>query len=266
MTLEDYGYCIFFSGAFSALGAPELVPGRVVWASSGSVRLAAESGEVPARLSGRLLADGGSSPAVGDWVAFDPARALIRHVLPRRTKLSRKVAGKRTEEQVVAANVDTVFVVVGLDLDFNPRRVERFLVTVWESGASPVVILNKADSLCQSRRQALGDRGGLSWGEGAGRELARRHRARRGPREPGAGPHRGAHRLVGGRQVDDHQPAPRRAVPGDARGAPFRLPGTPHDDGPRAVSPAGRRASRRWAGRTGDPALGGRGEPRAFLR
>jgi ribosome biogenesis GTPase len=73
--------------------------------------------------------------------------ALIQAVLPRRSKFSRKTAGRATREQVVAANIDTVFLVVGLDNDFSPRRVERYLAAAWESGAAPVVILNKLD-LC----------------------------------------------------------------------------------------------------------------------
>lgn len=90
-------------------------------------------------------------PAVGDWVGLRmPAgagSASIQAVLPRRSTFSRKAAGRSTEEQVCATNVDTVLLVTGLDNDFNPRRVERYLVLAWESGASPVVVLNKAD-LC----------------------------------------------------------------------------------------------------------------------
>jgi ribosome biogenesis GTPase len=94
-------------------------------------------------------------PVIGDWVAYAPAggggdRARIEAVLPRRTKLSRKAAGERVEEQVVAANVDTVFVMMGLDDDFNLRRLERFLVVVWESGAEPVIVLNKIDLAADS--------------------------------------------------------------------------------------------------------------------
>ena len=89
-------------------------------------------------------------PVIGDWVAYAPAgggsdHARIEAVLPRRTKLSRKVPGARAEEQVVAANVDTVFVMMGLDADWNLRRLERFLMVVWQSGAEPVVVLNKID-------------------------------------------------------------------------------------------------------------------------
>jgi ribosome biogenesis GTPase len=107
-------------------------------------------------------------PAIGDWVAYVPAvggsdRARIEAVLPRRTKLSRKVPGVKAEEQIVAANVDTVFVMMGLDADFNLRRLERFLVVVWESGAEPVIVLNKIDlapdpgaSLAEASRVAPG--------------------------------------------------------------------------------------------------------------
>src|SRR4029079_2986970 len=91
-------------------------------------------------------------PAVGDWVAVSTrdrdGLAQIQAVLPRRRKFSRKAAGTSAEEQVVAANVDTVFLVQGLDQDFNLRRLERYLVAAYESNASPVVILSKAD-LCE---------------------------------------------------------------------------------------------------------------------
>ncbi len=87
--------------------------------------------------------------AVGDWVAARPtpgeATGTIEAVLPRRSKFSRKVAGELTEEQIVAANIDTVFIVMGLDGDYNPRRLERYLLLAYESGATPVVILNKSD-------------------------------------------------------------------------------------------------------------------------
>jgi ribosome biogenesis GTPase len=90
-------------------------------------------------------------PAVGDWVAIrkrrDEDRAVIVAVLPRRSSFSRKMAGQVTDEQVVAANVDIVFLVMGLDADFNLRRLERYLLLARESGAAPVVLLTKPD-LC----------------------------------------------------------------------------------------------------------------------
>ncbi len=81
-------------------------------------------------------------------------RAVIAAILPRKSRFSRKVAGDTTVEQVVAANVDTVFVVMGLDGDFSVRRVERYLITAWDGGASPVVLLNKAD-VCEDVAGAL---------------------------------------------------------------------------------------------------------------
>src|SRR5690606_16667817 len=90
-----------------------------------------------------------SFPAVGDWVVARDApvgeEAVIEAILPRRSRFLRKAAGRAHEPQVVAANVDTLFLVVGLDHDFNPRRIERYLVTALESGARPVLVLNKAD-------------------------------------------------------------------------------------------------------------------------
>ena len=150
MSLDIYGWSEFFAAAFAELGDGALEPARVVLASGGSYRLARATGESPGTLSGRFrhrAVEGEDYPTVGDWVAIDPAGLRIEHLLPRRTKLSRKVAGRKTREQVVAANIDVVFAAMGLDSDFNPRRLERFLATVWESGAVPVVLLTKLD-LC----------------------------------------------------------------------------------------------------------------------
>jgi ribosome biogenesis GTPase len=126
------------------------VPGRVVLEHRHIYRVLGAEREVLARLAGRLRhqASGPDDyPAVGDWVALTAygARRVIRAILPRRSRFSRKVAGEVTREQVVAANIDTIFLAQGLDRDFNLRRLERYLVMAWESGARPVIILNKAD-------------------------------------------------------------------------------------------------------------------------
>jgi ribosome biogenesis GTPase len=87
-------------------------------------------------------------PAVGDWVAICDApgdRAAIEALLPRRTKVSRKTPWLKAEEHILASNIDTVFLVAGLDQDFNPRRLERYLIAAWDSGADPVVVLTKLD-------------------------------------------------------------------------------------------------------------------------
>ena len=164
-------------------------------------------------------------PAVGDWVAVEPPGRRRRwrasaSVLPRASRFSRRAAGDRTEEQVVAANIDVVFLVVGLDGDFNPRRIERYLLVASDSGATPVVVLNKADLVDRSgaatsrrcRRCSPGvavhavscDAPGVAGG--AARPSRRR-------------PHRSAARVVRRRQVDHRQPAGRLRPAGDARRA-----------------------------------------------
>jgi ribosome biogenesis GTPase len=137
-----------------------LKPARVVEEQKEAYRVVGESGELAAEVTGRLrheASDRSAFPAVGDWVAVDPmlgeGKALIHEVLPRRTKLSRKVAGERTAEQILVTNVDVAFVVMSLNADFNSRRLERYLGAIWESGAQPVVLLSKAD-LCEDRRTA----------------------------------------------------------------------------------------------------------------
>lgn len=161
MSLEDYGWTEFFSEHFEPHAARGLAPGRVVNHRGRFYRLWTAAGEIDAVATGRLrhqAAGAHELPAIGDWVAYRPpaasgSAAAIGAVLPRRTKLSRKVAGTRSAEQVVAANVDTVFVVMGLDGDFNLRRLERFLVMMWESGAAPMVLLNKADLAAGAEEQ-----------------------------------------------------------------------------------------------------------------
>ena len=150
--LADLGWNDDWAHRFVAHAAEGLVPARVAIEFNYIYRVYAESGEVQAQHAGRMrhqaLAKEELS-AVGDWVALKPspgeATGTIEAVLPRRSKFSRKVAGELTEEQIVAANIDTVFIVMGLDGDYNPRRLERYLVLASESGADPVVILNKAD-------------------------------------------------------------------------------------------------------------------------
>ncbi len=120
---------------------------RVYSASRGLFGLLTGAGEAAAQLAGSFRHDARSAadlPVVGDYVLLDEA-GLIRGVLPRRTKFSRRAAGNREDEQVLAANIDIAFLVCGLDGDFNVRRLERYLVLAEESGADPVVVLNKAD-------------------------------------------------------------------------------------------------------------------------
>ena len=147
--LKDLGWDDDWVKAFAPFAADELLPGRVAIEFNYLYRVFAESGELQTQHAGRLRHEAESLSAVGDWVAIRPtpgeAAGTIEAILPRRSKFSRKVAGELTEEQIVAANIDTVFIVMGLDGDYNPRRLERYLVLAYESGARPVVILNKSD-------------------------------------------------------------------------------------------------------------------------
>lgn len=179
--LTDLGWDDSWAAAFKALAREGEVPARVVLehnhvyrvltlANRGESGESRESGdshdspdspdshdfpvvEVLAELAGTVkyqAAGRNEMPAVGDWVALRPttaegARPQIRAVLPRRSTFSRRAPGRETEEQIVAANIDTIFLVSGLDQDFNPRRIERYLVMARASGAQPVIVLNKAD-------------------------------------------------------------------------------------------------------------------------
>src|SRR6266581_3382823 len=154
--LEAVGWTPELAESFAGHGARGLAPARVTAEHRGAytVRTARSDGPVEglAVVSGRFryeVAGTADFPAVGDWVAIDgsPAddAATIHARLPRRTAFSRLAAGRRTEAQVVAANVDVVFVAMGLDGDFNLQRLERYLAVAWDSGASPVVLLTKAD-------------------------------------------------------------------------------------------------------------------------
>jgi ribosome biogenesis GTPase len=154
MDLLQWGWTDFFAQQFDEHAAQGLVPARIAAQHRELYRAYGEQGELVACVSGRLRMQAAGPqdfPVVGDWVAVRTRprerSATIHAVLRRRTQFSRKVAGRTTAEQVAAANVDTVFLVVGLDGDFNLRRLERYLVTAWESGAAPVVVLNKSD-LC----------------------------------------------------------------------------------------------------------------------
>ncbi|HEX5167423.1 MAG TPA: ribosome small subunit-dependent GTPase A, partial [Thermomicrobiales bacterium] len=131
---------------------PGTVAGRVTTEKRGGYGVAAESGDLAATVSGRLRHEAQTVedfPAVGDWVALEIAEGsqsgVIQTVLPRLTRFLRPQRGDIAQAQVVAANVDTVLLVTGLDHDFNLRRLERYLALAWSSGADPVVVLNKAD-------------------------------------------------------------------------------------------------------------------------
>ncbi|MBI1875237.1 MAG: ribosome small subunit-dependent GTPase A [Acidobacteria bacterium] len=151
--LGKLGWTPFFAEAFAPFAAEGLVPGRIAIEFNYIYRVYTASGEARAEAAGRLKHQAVGRhelPAVGDWVAIrtvegDRRRATIVAILPRKSRFSRKVAGALTEEQIVAANIDRVFLVTGLDRNFNLRRIERALVLAWESGATPTILLTKAD-------------------------------------------------------------------------------------------------------------------------
>jgi ribosome biogenesis GTPase / thiamine phosphate phosphatase len=150
--LDALGWDDWFAHRFALLGATDTLPARVV-ADHGTGRLVSTGGaSMPADLDGRLAAmarrrSDPELPAVGDWVAVSRSgrRAVIHHVLERRTAFRRKVAGNASQEQVLAANVDVAIVVAALDAEVNLRRLERTLAMALSSGARPVVVLSKAD-------------------------------------------------------------------------------------------------------------------------
>ncbi len=158
--LKKFGWDDFFAEAFAPYAEQGYSVGRVVLQHNKIYVLQTDEGEIQAEATGRLrhqAAGPEDLPAVGDWVVTrtraGDGQTMIHAVLPRRSKFARKAAGTRDEEQVVAANVDTVFLVTGLDDDYNPRRIERYLIMAWESGAHPVVLLNKADLITEAEKR-----------------------------------------------------------------------------------------------------------------
>lgn len=154
--LEALGWDSFFSEHFAALQAPGIVPARVISERRDSYLVCSQYGELSAEVSGKMRYHATREnryPAIGDWAAITPqvneSKAVIHSILPRKSKFSRKEAGTVTNEQIVAANVDVVFIVSGLDggRNLNVGRIERYLSLTWNGGARPVIILNKVD-LC----------------------------------------------------------------------------------------------------------------------
>ncbi|MFC1872566.1 ribosome small subunit-dependent GTPase A [Chloroflexota bacterium] len=152
--LIELGWNSFFQEHFQSMKVLGSVPARVISESKGSYQVHGEYGELTAKISGKMRYHAVAEnqyPAVGDWVIIKPLvverKSTIHAILPRKSKFSRKIAGERTEEQVVSANVDTIFIVCGLDggRNFNLRRIERYLILARSSGAIPVIILNKVD-------------------------------------------------------------------------------------------------------------------------
>lgn len=152
LRLVELGWTEAFAAHFAKHAKPRLVPARVAVEHRSSYQLATEQGEVAASLAGRLRHEAKGKldlPAVGDWVVYaadgNSGKGTIEVVLPRASVFTRKAAGREREEQIVAANVDVVFLVTSLNAELNLRRIERYLTLGWESGAQPVIVLSKAD-------------------------------------------------------------------------------------------------------------------------
>jgi ribosome biogenesis GTPase / thiamine phosphate phosphatase len=155
LSLESLGWGPDLANAFSLLLSQSnlpLVPGRVVRQERALLTVQTSERALLARASGRLLhhaANAEALPTIGDWVALPPpsgeGETLLHAVLPRRGVLKRREAGSEHEGQLIAANLDVVFLVTGLDGNYNLRRIERALTVAWNSGAMPVVVLSKAD-------------------------------------------------------------------------------------------------------------------------
>ncbi|MDP2866453.1 MAG: ribosome small subunit-dependent GTPase A [Elusimicrobiota bacterium] len=150
-TIEQLGWTPALEEAFKPFALRDLIPARIIAEHRMACDLVCARGDFTAEVSGNFRKAAGSKagfPAVGDWVAlsFDPSarRQTIQALLPRRTRLSRKDPGGE-DEQVIAANIDTVFIVIGLDATYNLQRIERYLAAASAGGAEAVIILNKAD-------------------------------------------------------------------------------------------------------------------------
>ena len=194
-TLEQLGWNSFFSQHFESLQMPGTVPARVVSERRNSYQVYSQYGELSAEISGKMRYQATTEnqyPAIGDWVVIRPqvneSKALIHSILPRKSKLSRKEAGTVANEQIIAANVDVVFIVGGLDggRNLNVGRIERYLSLTWSGGALPVIILNKVD-LCPDVNACVKDVESVALGvpihpvsaaERIGLDALRRHLAR----------------------------------------------------------------------------------------
>jgi ribosome biogenesis GTPase len=155
MLLSELGWNDSLQNKFNQFIDKDYYAARICAEHKNIYKLYTEFGEILGEISGKFhynVLEQQDYPAIGDWVLITlrpgEDRAIIHHVLPRKSKFSRKAAGATTQEQIVAANIDTVFLVNSLNQDFNIRRLERYLILAWESGAIPVIILSKSD-LCE---------------------------------------------------------------------------------------------------------------------
>ena len=163
MNLIDLGWDDEFAQLFTNHNTQNLTPARIARVDRNQCLLYSELGAITAEITGKFrheIVERADFPTVGDWVAVEliPAedKGMIHAVLPRRSKFSRKLKGDTTEEQILASNIDKIFIVNGLDEDYNIRRIERYLTLAWNSGAEPVIILNKSD-ICPDLEEVIAE-------------------------------------------------------------------------------------------------------------
>lgn len=152
LNLYQLGWNSYFEEQYKKRKDKSFFPARVIAEFKNLYRIEWEKGVSEAQVSGKMMHESVSRidyPAVGDWVIIEipihSDRGIIHEILPRKSQFIRKMAGSQKDIQIVASNIDFVFIVNALDHDFNLRRIERYLTLTWESGAMPVIILNKAD-------------------------------------------------------------------------------------------------------------------------
>jgi ribosome biogenesis GTPase len=155
VSLKKLGWNDFFQRNYDEVkssSGQDLIPARVSVEHLSNYKLYSEFGELSGTLAGKFhyQSQGHKNfPVVGDWVVvkkiLNEEKAIIQQVLPRKTSFSRKEAGQKTEEQVIASNIDLVFLMSSMNVEFNPNRIQRYLALIYESGAKPVILLNKSD-------------------------------------------------------------------------------------------------------------------------
>lgn len=170
--LEQFGWNNFFEKQFSNFSGKEYKAGRVAIENKSNFILYTEDGELTGELSGRFHFNAEVSsdyPAVGDWVVIrvipDERKAIIEHVLERKNKFSRKAAGSTTDEQIISANADIIFIVSSLNQDINLRRLERYMSLAIENNTEPVLILSKSD-VCDNIEEKLAEVRSIAAGKG----------------------------------------------------------------------------------------------------
>ncbi|MFS0865135.1 ribosome small subunit-dependent GTPase A [Fredinandcohnia sp. 179-A 10B2 NHS] len=170
MNITKFGWNENLQESFNSYESQGYHVGRVALEHKRMYRVVTQQGEMLAEVSGKFRFEATSResyPAVGDWVVLSilegEGKAIIHAVLPRFSKFSRKAAGTVTEEQIVATNINLVFLVNALNNDFNLRRIERYLLMAWESGANPVIVLTKSD-LCDDVESKISEVESVAYG------------------------------------------------------------------------------------------------------